>query len=55
MQTYHVKPEIEIFDLAMLYNAVNLVERGLIASPAHVQFVMGVPMPCQSNVRSWSF
>jgi uncharacterized protein (DUF849 family) len=52
MQTYHVKPEIEIFDLAMLYNAVNLVERGLIASPAHVQFVMGVPnaMPVKRSV-----
>ena len=36
----------------MLYNAVNLVERGLIASPAHVQFVMGVPnaMPVKRSV-----
>jgi uncharacterized protein (DUF849 family) len=43
MQTYKVKPEIEIFDAAMLYNAVNLVKRGLIEAPLHVQFVMGIP------------
>lgn len=43
MQTYNVKPEIEVFDAAMLYNAVNLVKRGLIAGPLHVQFVMGIP------------
>jgi uncharacterized protein (DUF849 family) len=52
MQKYHVKPEVEIFDLAMLYNAVNLVERGLIAAPAHVQFVMGIPnaLPVKRSV-----
>jgi uncharacterized protein (DUF849 family) len=38
-----VKPEIEVFDVAMLYNAVNLAKRGLIKEPMHVQFVMGVP------------
>lgn len=38
-----VKPEIEVFDAAMLYNARALVERGLINRPAHVQFVMGIP------------
>lgn len=38
-----IKPEIEIFDLAMLYNAKNLVDRGLLKSPPHVQFVMGIP------------
>lgn len=43
MLKHEIKPEIEIFDLAMLYNAANLVERGLLKSPAHVQFVMGIP------------
>lgn len=38
-----IKPEIEIFDLAMLYNAADLVERGLLKAPAHVQFVLGIP------------
>ncbi len=38
-----IKPEIEVFDLAMLYSARALVDRGLLAEPAHVQFVMGIP------------
>jgi uncharacterized protein (DUF849 family) len=36
------KPEVEIFDVAMLYNAVELVKHGLLAAPAHVQFVLGL-------------
>ncbi|MDH3419670.1 MAG: 3-keto-5-aminohexanoate cleavage protein [Gammaproteobacteria bacterium] len=43
MLEYEIKPEIEIFDLAMLYNAADLVERGLLKAPAHVQFVLGIP------------
>ena len=41
MLTYGVKPEIEVFDLAMIYNAVDLLERGLLQRPVHVQFVLG--------------
>ncbi|MDO8713496.1 MAG: 3-keto-5-aminohexanoate cleavage protein [Polynucleobacter sp.] len=52
MLKYDIKPEIEIFDLAMLYNAANLIERGLLKAPAHVQFVMGVPnaMPARRSI-----
>lgn len=42
MLEQQIKPEIEIFDLAMLYNAADLVRDGLLASPPHVQFVFGV-------------
>ena len=37
-----IKPEIEVFDLAMLYNAATLVKKGLLRNPPHVQFVMGI-------------
>ena len=49
---YDIKPEIEIFDLGMLYNAVNLIKRGLVKNPAHVQFVMGIPgaLPAKESV-----
>ncbi|MFZ5792206.1 MAG: 3-keto-5-aminohexanoate cleavage protein [Pseudomonadota bacterium] len=52
MLEHEVKPEIEIFDLAMLYNARELVERGLLESPVHVQFVMGIPgaLPARERV-----
>jgi 3-keto-5-aminohexanoate cleavage enzyme len=42
MMTYRVKPEIEVFDLAMLYSAVRMAEAGELATPVHVQFVFGL-------------
>jgi uncharacterized protein (DUF849 family) len=42
MLDYDIKPEIEAFDLSMLYQALNLVDEGLIKAPLHVQFVLGV-------------
>ena len=52
MLEYDVKPEIEIFDLAMLYNAVSLVKKGLLKTPPHVQFVLGIPnaMPARRSI-----
>ena len=43
MKVYGVKPEIEVFDAAMLYNAIKMSESGAISSPIHVQFVLGIP------------
>jgi uncharacterized protein (DUF849 family) len=47
-----IKPEVEVFDLAMLYNAANLVKKGLLKEDAHVQFVMGIPnaMPARRSI-----
>lgn len=42
MRDFDIKPEIEIFDLAMLYSTVELVKEGLILPPPHVQFVFGI-------------
>lgn len=52
MLEYNVKPEIEIFDAAMLYNAIALLKRDLINPPMHVQFVMGIPgaMPVRQKL-----
>lgn len=43
MREHRIKPEIEIFDLAMIYNAAALVAEGLLEPPVHVQFVLGIP------------
>jgi len=43
MTSYGIKPEIEVFDVSMLYAAKSLADRGLIPRSLHVQFVMGVP------------
>ena len=52
MKRYKVKPEVEAFDLSMIFAAVNLQKRGLIDPPLHVQFVMGVKnaMPVDREV-----
>lgn len=52
---YNIKPEIEVFDMAHLYNAVDLIKRGLVKEPAHVQFVMGIPgaMPAKESVLNF--
>lgn len=42
MQTYGVKPEMEIFDVSMISNAVALAAKGLAAPPLHFDFVMGL-------------
>jgi 3-keto-5-aminohexanoate cleavage enzyme len=52
MLKFNVKPEIEVFDVAMLYNAKNLADRGLLKRPCQVQFVMGIPnaLPARRNL-----
>jgi len=42
MLSHTVKPEIEAFDLSMIFKAVAMEKAGAIAGPLHVQFVMGV-------------
>jgi 3-keto-5-aminohexanoate cleavage enzyme len=42
MKTYGIKPEMEIFDVSMIRNAVDLAERGLADLPLHFDFVMGL-------------
>ncbi len=55
MARHAVKPEIEVFDLAMLYNAVDMAEAGLIAKPLHVQFVLGVrhALPARRDILAF--
>ncbi|HEV8397283.1 MAG TPA: 3-keto-5-aminohexanoate cleavage protein [Vicinamibacterales bacterium] len=52
MNRYGVKPEIEVFDLAMLYNAIQYVRDGLLSAPLHVQFVLGVKhaLPAERDI-----
>ena len=47
-----IKPEVEIFDLAMLYNAFELVKSGLLIEPVHLQFVFGIKnaLPAKKDI-----
>ena len=42
MLAHGVKPEIEAFDLSMIFQAVAMATDGRLKGPLHVQFVMGV-------------
>jgi 3-keto-5-aminohexanoate cleavage enzyme len=42
MKKFAIKPEMEIFDLSMIPNALDLVEKGLALPPLHFDFVMGL-------------
>ena len=42
MLRFGIKPEIEAFDLSMLFQAAAMQKAGKIKGPLHVQFVMGV-------------
>lgn len=47
-----VKPVLQVFDLAMLYNIRALADQGLLREPLQVQFVLGIPnaLPARRQV-----
>lgn len=52
MRTYCIKPEIEAFDLSMIFQAATMRADGRIDGRLHVQFVMGIrnAMPVDEHV-----
>ena len=42
MMELDIKPEIECFDLSMLYNTYDMVQSGKLRDPVHVQFIFGM-------------
>ena len=55
MIKYDVKPEIEAFDLSMIFQAVKMSQDGRIKGPLHVQFVMGVKNAMPVDRESFEF
>jgi 3-keto-5-aminohexanoate cleavage enzyme len=52
MESHRIKPEVEAFDLSMIFQAAAMEREGLIEGPLHVQFVMGIrnAMPVDREV-----
>jgi uncharacterized protein (DUF849 family) len=42
MRAGAIKPELEAYDVGHLFNIRHLVDRGLLDTPVHIQFVLGV-------------
>ncbi|POR48071.1 3-keto-5-aminohexanoate cleavage protein [Bosea psychrotolerans] len=55
MLEHGVKPEIEAFDLSMIFKAVEMSIAGAIKGPLHVQFVMGVKNAMPVNRGAFEF
>lgn len=43
MSENNIKPEIEVFDVAMIASAQKLVKKGILKAPLHFNLVMNVP------------
>ena len=52
MKARGIKPEVEAFDLSMIFQAARMEADGRIVGPLHVQFVMGIEnaMPVDRRV-----
>jgi len=55
MRENGVKPEIEVFDAGMVYNAEYYLNKGILDSPAHYQFVLGAPGGMTATVENLVF
>lgn len=43
IKLYGIRPEVEVFEIGMMQNALALVKKGLLQQPLHFDFVLGVP------------
>ncbi|MGO0059827.1 3-keto-5-aminohexanoate cleavage protein [Brevibacillus fluminis] len=55
MRENGVKPEIEIFDAGMVYNALHYLKKGVLDAPPHFQFVLGAPGGIAATVENLVF
>lgn len=55
MRERSIKPEVEAFDLSMIFQAAKMESDGRIAGPLHVQFVMGIKNAMPADRRVFEF
>jgi uncharacterized protein (DUF849 family) len=55
MQEKGVKPEIEVFDPGMIYNAEYYLKKGVLKAPLHFQFCMGVAGGIKGSAKNLVF
>lgn len=52
VQAMGVKPELEVFDTGNLWLAKNMIDDGLIDSPAMIQLCMGIPYGAPADITT---
>lgn len=55
MKQYGIKPEMEVFDVSMVKNALDLAKDGLADMPMHFNFVMGLKGAIPASVDNLVF
>ena len=55
MKARAIKPEVEAFDLSMIFQAARMEADGRIVGPLHVQFVMGIENAMPVDRRVFEF
>jgi len=52
MSSYHVRPELEVFDVSMMNTAATLAGDGTLASPLHFNFCLGFhnALPAEADI-----
>ena len=55
MLKHGVKPELEIFDVGMVANALHLLAKGLLTPPLHFGLVLGVPGALPAALKNLLF
>jgi 3-keto-5-aminohexanoate cleavage enzyme len=47
-----IKPELEVFEVGMVYTCIRYLEKGLLKPPLHFQFVLGTPNGMPATLKS---
>ena len=55
MRRHGVKPEIEVFDVGHVYQALDFIEEGLFDDPPYLQFCMGIKWGLQATPEDLMF
>jgi 3-keto-5-aminohexanoate cleavage enzyme len=55
MREYGVKPEIEVFDIGHIYQAIDYIERGLFDNPPYFQLCMGTKWGIEGSPENLLF
>lgn len=53
MQSLHIRPEMEVYDIGMLEYAAKLYKTDVLKKPVHIQFVLGVPGGMSGDLRNF--
>ena len=47
-----IKPELEVFEVGMVYTCIGYLEKGLLKPPLHFQYVLGTPGGMPATAKS---